>query len=155
MVASVLLAATLTGCGLRIPTDPEGTLDLIRARQTLRVGISHHPPRITATPPAPPTGPEIDLVHRYADHLGARITWTVDTEAALVEGLHHGRIDLVAAGLDTTSPWATEIGMTRAYQQEQTPDGTTRRYVMAVPAGENALLSDLERWLDQAVQENR
>lgn len=40
---AALLVPLLAGCGLKMPSDPEGTLDRV-AGGTLRVGISHNPP---------------------------------------------------------------------------------------------------------------
>ena len=40
---AALLVPLLAGCGLKIPTDPEGTLDRVSGG-TLRAGISHNPP---------------------------------------------------------------------------------------------------------------
>lgn len=84
----------------------------------------------------------------YAKHLGATVEWTVDSETALVEQLEEGEVDLVVAGLEADSVWADRAALTRPYVEEKEPDGATVPRVIAAPAGENALLSDLERWLD-------
>lgn len=146
---AVMVIAALTACGSQIPTDPGRTLERVRREQVLRVGVTHAPPRVVVTDPeGAPSGPEPELAQRYAEHLGARVEWTTDSEAALVEDLSDGEVDLVVAGLDATSPWAAEVGLTRPYAESTDPGGKTRQHVLAVPAGENALLSDLERWLD-------
>ena len=37
-VVPLAVALLLTGCGLTIPTDPDGTLDRVRSSEVLRVG---------------------------------------------------------------------------------------------------------------------
>lgn len=153
-VLLVVLAAALTtgvtACGGSFPADPDGTLETIRTNRTIRVGASHHPPQVSqpTEKDASPTGSEVDLVTGYARHLGASVEWTVDSETALVEQLEEGQLDLVIAGLQADSVWADRAGLTRPYVEEEEPDGSSVPRVIATPAGENALLSDLERWLD-------
>ncbi|WP_286967152.1 MULTISPECIES: transporter substrate-binding domain-containing protein [Arsenicicoccus] len=148
---AALVIAAVSACGVQVPTDPGRTLDRVRSERVLRVGATHAPPRVVATDPeGEPSGPEAELAQRYAAHLGARVEWTTDSEAALVEDLSDGEVDLVVAGLDATSPWAADVGLTRPYAESTDPGGQTRQHVLAVPAGENALLSDLERWLDSS-----
>lgn len=148
-VGAVALLLAVTGCG--IPHDPDGTLDRVREQQLLRAGASHHPPFVQVeSPDADPTGSEVELVEAYAEHLGADVEWTVGSEATLVEALEEGDIDVLAAGLADDSPWADRVGLTRPYAEKTDgPAGEQKSIVLAVAMGENALLVDLERWLDE------
>ena len=89
------------------------------------------------------------LVEGFADHLGARVEWTVAGEEHLVEMLEKGELDLVVGGLSDQNAWTSKAAPTRPYTEERTADGTTA-HVVLVPMGENAFQSELERWLDGA-----
>lgn len=147
-VAAVLLA--LTGCAGSFPVDTEDSLQRIRTEKVLRAGASHHPPQVVRPegPGADPTGTEVDLVTAYAERLGARVEWTTGSEATLVEALHEGELDIAVAGFEATSPWSADVALTRPYATDTGRQGRTVDRVLATRAGENALLVDLERWLD-------
>lgn len=140
----VLLAGTvllLGGCGLSIPTDPDGTLDRVRTEGVLHAGAS---PRsgwvvLDGHAGADPTGREPDLVTHFAEDLGAEVEWTVAGEEELVRMLEAGEVDLAVGGFTEDNAWVDDVGLTRAY---------TGRHVMMVPMGENAFQSELELWLD-------
>lgn len=141
LVRTVVLAVTvllLGGCGISIPTDPDGTLDRVRAEGVLRAGAS---PRTgwVAVDGGDPSGREPGLVVRFADDLGADLEWTVAGEEELVRMLEHGEIDIAVGGFTEDNAWVDEVGLTRAY---------VGKHVMMVPMGENALQSELELWLD-------
>ncbi|MEJ1088218.1 hypothetical protein WDU99_07815 [Microbacterium sp. Mu-80] len=144
---ALLLAALLAGCGISIPTDPDGTLDRVTGGE-LRVGASPDADLID-TDPATPTGPLAELVTAYAARIDADIDWTVDSEETLVGMLEAGDLDLLVGGFTDRTPWTDRAGMTRGYSGIPGADG--RKIVMLVPLGENAFLSDLERFLDAEV----
>lgn len=148
VAAAIGLLAALTACGRPFPADPDHTLENIRSSGVVRVGASHHPPQVVQAGDRPPTGTEVDLIEDYADHLGARVEWTVGSETSLIDELEAGELDMVIAGFEADSQWSSRAGLTRPYAEETAPDGSTIKRVIAVPAGENALMSDLERWLD-------
>lgn len=133
------VVAGLSACGLSIPTDPDGTLDRVRTDGVLRVGASPRPGWVELPDSGPPRGREADLVAGFADHLGAEVEWTTSGEEHLVTMLEDGSIDLAVGGFTEDNAWADRVGLTRAY---------AGAHVMMVPMGENALQSDLERWLD-------
>lgn len=146
--AAVALAAS--ACSGPFPADPNGTLERIETSGVLRAGAAHHPPEVAhpATAAGDPTGSEVAMIEDYAAHLGADVEWHVAAETELMERLEDGRLDLVVAGLHADSVWSDTAGLTRAYRRDTGPDGEEVGHVVATPAGENALMSSLERWFD-------
>ncbi|MFC7402536.1 transporter substrate-binding domain-containing protein [Citricoccus sp. GCM10030269] len=145
MLAGALLLSGCTSSGY--PADPDRTLD--RASDgTLSVGVVHHPPYVDASG-AEPTGSEVDLIEGFAQNINADVEWTVSGEEALMTAMHAGDLDLVAGGLTSQSPWTSKASLTRSYAEDTGPDGKTVKLVMAVPLGENQMLSELERYLDE------
>ncbi|WP_431070800.1 hypothetical protein [Microbacterium phyllosphaerae] len=145
--AALLLAAVLSGCGLTIPADPDGTLESATGSE-LRVGLSADP-GLVDTDRGTPTGSILDLVTGFAASIDAEIDWTYGSEETLVRMLERGDLDLVAGGFTSDTPWIDKAGVTRGYPEIDGADG--REIVMLVPLGENAFLSALERHLDETV----
>jgi polar amino acid transport system substrate-binding protein len=148
LVSAVVL---LAGCGTSLlpddyPADPDGTLDRIRADGVVRVGASPRPGWVEVGD-GDPTGREPGLVEAFAESLGAEVEWTVTGEEDLVRLLEEGEIDLAVGGFTDTNAWVDKVGLTRSYAEVEVA-GTTEAHVMMVPMGENALMSRLERWLD-------
>jgi polar amino acid transport system substrate-binding protein len=167
ILAAALLVPLLAGCGLKIPTDPEGTLDRV-AGGTLRAGISHNPPWTetgtgtdpagtdpadTGTDPAgtatDPGGTEAELVRAFAAEHNARIEWVYGGESNLVRKLERGELDLVVGGLTKDSPWSKHAALTQPYLETRNAQGDKEQHVMAAPMGENAFLVELERFLEE------
>ena len=151
LLVLVAAAVLLTGCGTSLlpddfPADPDGTLDRIRADGVVRVGASPRPGWVEVGDDAP-TGREPELVEAFAESLGADVEWTVTGEEELVRLLEDGEIDLAVGGFTADNLWVSKVGLTRSYAEVEVA-GTTEAHVMMVPMGENALQSELERWLD-------
>ncbi|WP_141397188.1 transporter substrate-binding domain-containing protein [Mobilicoccus massiliensis] len=145
-----LCAVLLAGCSLpSIPSDPDGTLERVRSERVLRAGASPNAPLVLAEAGGPPTGPEVELVEGFAQSVGARVEWVVGGESELVGRMEDGEIDVLAGGLLKDSPWEKRVTLTRPYGKAEADDGTTRAHVLATPMGENALLTELERYLDE------
>lgn len=146
---ALLLAAglVLSGCGLSIPTDPDGTLDRVRDSQVIRVGAAprHNWVELDGGVPG---GREPRLVVAFADDLGAEVEWTVASEEQLVALFEEGELDLAVGGFTDGNAWVDKVGLTRPYVEVEV-SGSTEAHVMMVPLGENALQSELERWLDK------
>jgi polar amino acid transport system substrate-binding protein len=143
---AALIVTMLTGCGIAIPTDPDGTLDRV-TDGTLRVGVSQSDPWTVTEGTGSPEGTEVDLVEGFAAHLGADIEWTEGGESDLVQELEAGHLDLVIGGFTDATPWESKAAVTQPYAESTSPDGGTARRVMLAPLGENAFLVDLERFL--------
>ncbi|BDV29622.1 hypothetical protein [Microbacterium terricola] len=144
---TMLLAAGLTGCGLTIPTDPDGTLGRITDGM-LRAGASPSAGLVTVEGDEV-SGPLADLVEGFAREHGAEVTWIVDSEEDLVDDLADGELDLAVGGMTDATPWTTLVSVTRGYPGIPGADGAP--VVMLLPLGENALQSALETYLDQEV----
>lgn len=145
--AALMLAVGLTGCGLQIPRDPDGTLDRVTGGQ-LHAGVTPNGTFVRVDG-GEPTGRDVEAIRAFADSLDAEVEWTVGAEEALVRGLENGDLDVVAGGLTDKTPWTDKAGMTRPYAEATLDDGRTAKLVMLVPIGENAFLSRLETFLDQ------
>lgn len=135
LAASALLL--LSGCVLQIPSDPDGTLDRATGGE-LRVGDSSAPAQ------------EVALVEGFADRIDAGIRWTEGGEERLMRALEDGELDVVIGGLTADTPWSTHAAITRPYAETTDGRGRTVQHVMAARLGENALLVELETYLEAA-----
>ena len=124
LTSATLLALLLPACDL--PRDPEGTLRRVTGG-TLRVGYALNDPWVTAGDDAP-GGVEAELIARFAEAIDARVEWVEGGEAEVVEALELGELDVVIAGLDATSPWASHVALGHPY--------VTTQSVIGVPEGE-------------------
>ena len=141
-----LLLLPLPACDL--PRDPVGTLDHARG-DTLRVGVVASPPYLVRAGNEA-AGPEADLVRAFAGRIGAEVEWRWGSLDDHMKSLEAFELDLVAAGLTTTSPWKKRAGFTRPWRVEG-----KRKHVLAVPPGENALLVALEELIEARRRQGR
>lgn len=147
----------LVGCGF--PLDPDGTLDRVRGG-ALVVGVSENPPWTLWPDGSPgvgeegePGGIEVELVTDFAASLDADVVWVAGSEATLMTQLEEGELDVVVAGLESTSPWSSHAALTAVYAVTTDDAGAPVRHVMAARLGENDLLTTLEgHLLQQEVQ---
>lgn len=148
-LAAALAAAAFAGCGIRVPTDPEGTLDRVTGGE-LRAGVSPSDGLATATGSgagAEVSGPLPSVIEEFAADRDATVTWTVGSEEDLVDLLERGELDLAIGGMTDATPWSERVSVTRAYPTLPGADG--RRVVVFVPLGENAMQSAVETYLDR------
>jgi ABC-type amino acid transport substrate-binding protein len=144
---AVVLLIGLAGCGLEVPSDPNGTLDAA-VDGTLRVGASPDPTLVEVRGEEV-SGAEVELVEAFASSIDARIDWTVGGEEQLVTGLEDGELDLVIGGITDQTPWVDHAGVSRSYPEM--PGAAGRSIVVLVPLGENRFLSAVEAFLDEEV----
>lgn len=142
-----MLLATLTGCGLQIPADPDGTLGRATG-DVLRVGASPDGALVQERS-GEVSGTEAELVDAFAESIDASVEWTLGSEESLVTKLEDGDIDLVIGGMTDATPWFQRAGLTRGYPGIEGSHG--RSLVWLVPLGENGFLSAIETFLDQEV----
>lgn len=122
--AVVPVAAFLLGCGL--PRDPEGTLATVRATRIVRVGVAERPPWVIRIGEEA-GGVEAELLRRFADRHGARVVWHWGGVDEHLTALEHFDLDLVAAGLEKSSPWSRRVALTRPYYREELTVGAPPR----------------------------
>lgn len=144
---ALALVVLLNGCAEpAFPRDPEGTLE--RATNgPLLVGVSSHPPHVEISDDGVVGGAEAEIVEAYADTIGATVEWREGAESELMELIKLGQLDLIIGGLTSDSPWSTHAALTRPYTTTIGADGKAVKLVIAVRLGENALLTNLERFL--------
>lgn len=145
LLLAVVVSAT-AGCGLQVPTDPDGTLDRVTGGE-LRVGASPHGGLVQVSG-ASVSGTEADLVQDYAASIGSAVQWTTGGEESLVGALTHGDLDLVVGGITDQTPWADRVAVTRGFPNPENPHG--ENLVWLAPLGENRFVSSLEAFLDGA-----
>lgn len=136
----------LTGCGVTVPTDPDGTLDRVSAG-TLRVGATANGGWVDLRVGEDPVGIEPELVSSFASTLDADVVWSLGSEEALVGDLENGDLDLVIGGLTSRTPWSEKAGTTRPYTESTDEQGATVEHVMLVRRGENRFLFELDAFL--------
>ena len=141
----IALIVGLAGCG--IPKDPEGTLDRVERTGALRAAASPAEGRV-AIDGEQVTGVEPTYVEGFAESLGAEVEWHVMGEEGAVDALERGEVDVLVGGLTADNPHGAKLSLTRPYATT-VEHGETVEHVMAVRMGENAMLSELERYLDQ------
>jgi len=140
--AYLLLACGLALAGCQFPKDPEGTLNKVRDRGTMEVGVTHADPFVNLAA-AEPAGVEVELIKEFARHLGVDIEWVEGSESQLADLLAGTEIDVMLAGIDRRSPIQQEVALTRPYANVE--------IVLAVPP--EADTPDIEG-LDVLVEEN-
>lgn len=148
------LAVVATGCTEpSFPRDAEGTLDRVVAEHVLRVGASENVPWTDVGDDGSVTGVEAEILVDYAASLNATVAWTPGAESQLILALDEGGLDVVIGGIRSDSPWSSHAALTRPHARSTGPDGKQEELVFALRRGENALLTNLERFiLDEAIE---
>ena len=147
-----LAALLAAGCDA-VPRDSKGALERIRQSGELRVGVTHDPPWGTLEGGRVAGGIEPAIVEQFAASVGARPRYTTGSESELMEALHARKLDVVAAGLDKSTPHKKRGALTQAYLKTRiasAPAGEkpkTKQRVLAVTQGESRLLYTLDRFL--------
>ena len=110
-IALALVLVLTVACDF--PRDAEGTLDRVR-NGTMRVGVSENLPWVRLAGNEA-EGIEPALLRQWAKQLGARIEWIPVSDSALVEALHQGTVDVLIAGLKSTTHFASRIALSQPY----------------------------------------
>ena len=106
----------LLACAL--PRDPEQTLERIRDRGEIHVGVTEHPPWARRTGDgADARGVEPYLVRALAERHRARIRWSWGSVEAHYAALERFELDLVIGGITDRTPWKKRIGLTAPYYE--------------------------------------
>ncbi|HEU0097591.1 MAG TPA: hypothetical protein VFQ67_02340 [Allosphingosinicella sp.] len=129
-------ALTLAACD-RLPTDPDGTLDRVRAERRFRVGL-------IATGGAPAGGgPEDAFLARIARATGARPAVRHGASEPLLLDLEDGGLDLVIGPLSSESPWVERVALLEPL--EAVPGPHEVQVIPIARNGENRWIMLLER----------
>lgn len=129
-------ALALAGCD-RLPRDPDGTLDRVRAERRFRVGL------IADGEAAIGEVRARALVARVAGATGATPVVKEGASEPLLLDLEDGRLDLVIGLLSPDSPWLGRVALLRPIGETVAP-----QHLLLTPAarnGENRWIMLLER----------
>lgn len=129
-------ALALAGCD-RLPQDPDGTLDRVRAERRFRVGL-------IATGDAPVGRKETAaFLARVAAATGAAPAMKEAASEPLLLELEDGKLDLVVGPLSPESPWLGKVALLRPIGETLEP-----QHLLLTPIarnGENRWIMLLER----------
>lgn len=131
-----LVALALGGCEA-YPRDADDLTAEARERG-MRVGASHDPPWVVVAGDGSVHGPEAELVQRYADAHGYRVTWLPGGHDALMADLERAQLHAVVGGHRPDSPWKPKVGWSRPLRLRASPDGPMPERRVALPPGQSA-----------------
>lgn len=101
---SVFCAALALAACDRLPEDPDGTLDRVKAERRFRVGL-------IATGAEAGRGPEKAFLAGIARATGARPMVKEGASEPLLLDLEDDRLDLVIGPLSSESPWVERVAL--------------------------------------------
>lgn len=134
---SLLLLLAVAACD-RIPRDPEGTSERVRAERSFRVGL------ISSGNHRGGRGLERQMIRRVAAATGARPVVSEGASEPLLLALEEGELDLVIGMVSPETPWAERVAILRPLGQ--TIDGRPRLLLAPIARnGENRWIMLLER----------
>jgi hypothetical protein len=124
----------LAGCDL--PRDPESTEDLIRSRQTIRLGW------VSGARPDPAAQATLGELSRK---LGARVERRQGESEALLSELEKGELDLVYGHFAEISPWSRLVHLGEAEGAAAKPPKDRHAPRFAMRNGENGWIMTVAR----------
>ena len=145
MTYVMLASATLAGCG-PYPRDADD-LSTQAAQHAMRVGASDDPPWVVVGDDGSVSGPEAELVQRFADAHGYRVEWKPGGHDALMRELERARLHAVIGGHDADSPWKPKVGWSRPLGLRAGPDGPMPERRIALPPGQSAWHLSFDEYL--------
>lgn len=132
---SLALLASLAACG-PYPRDAD-RLSEQAAQHAMRVGASDDRPWVQVGTDGRVSGPEAELVQRFADAHGYRIEWIPGGHDALMGELERARLHAVIGGHDPDSPWKPKVGWSRPLGVRASGDGPMPERNIALPPGQS------------------
>ena len=145
--AALAILLVLSACG-DYPRDADN-MTRQAAEQGMRVGASHDPPWLMVQADGSVGGPEADLVQRFADAQGYRLTWLPGSHDALMGDLERARLHAVVGGHHPDSPWKPRAGWSRPLGLRAAPDGPMPERRIALPPGQSAWQLAFDRHLGE------
>src|SRR5215203_801124 len=137
VLMAFIVGSVLAGCDL--PRDPEKTLETVQG-QELRVGVLKFGQNADKDRP---------IVERLAASLGSKPVYVEGDAHALFEDLKRGHLHLVIGGVPESTPFAKELGLSKAVGPLHGAHEEENR-VMAVRPGENAFLLRVNEVIETA-----
>lgn len=113
----------------------------------MRVGASHDPPWVLVGDDGAVGGLEAELMQRYADTHGYRLTWLPGGHDALMGDLERAQLHAVLGGHHPDSPWKPKVGWSRPLALRARPDGPMPERRVALPPGQSAWHLAFDRYL--------
>lgn len=107
-------ALTLAACD-RLPRDPDGTLERVRAERVFRVGL------IAAGDAPIGAERQRNFLDRVARATGATPQLTDGASEPLLIALEEGKLDLVIGPLSPESPWVSRVALLEPIGETETP----------------------------------
>ena len=132
----LLLFLCLASCVF--PQDPEDSYEEARTDKLL-VGVVENPP-YAKVEDSIFSGSEIEMLRKFAEKEGLKVSFEEGSESKLVEKLGAFEIHIVAGGFTKKTIWKKKAGTTVPYDKE---------HVFFIPKGENRLLKHLEHFIFQ------
>lgn len=147
LAGACLLAATvlLAGCN-DYPRDADG-LSRQAARDGMRVGVSDDRPWVQVSADGAVSGPEADLLQRYAATRGYRIHWVPGGHDLLMQRLEQAQLHAVIGGHHADSPWKPKVGWSRPLHLRASADSPMPERRVALPPGQSAWHLAFDRYL--------
>lgn len=136
LLLALLLPASLGSCD--IPRDARGTLARVSDGEPLRAGAASAEPFTSLEGGEAPTGPEAELVRRFAERLGTRVTWTDGAAHELASALEAGALDVVIGGFPEGEHGS--LGESRPWTRTRITLGTPE----PAPPGDEDVLRNLQ-----------
>lgn len=122
-----------------LPKDQSGTVNRVVSSGELRVGLIENPPFVVRDGDEP-RGVEVEIIKNFAASMNAHPIWNWGGEERLMPALEHNKMDIVAGGINKSTPWKSYVGLTSPYVKDQ---------VIATPPGENQLIKRLDEFLSE------
>lgn len=135
LLLSLPALLALCACGA-YPRDADG-LSEQAAQRGMRVGVSADPPWVQVAADGSVSGPEAELVQRFADAHGYRLAWVPGGHDALMGELERSRLHAVIGGHDPDSPWKPMVGWSRPLGLRAPADGPMPERRIALPPGQS------------------
>ncbi|WP_372012485.1 transporter substrate-binding domain-containing protein [Pseudoxanthomonas sp. 10H] len=145
LCAAMLL---LQGCG-GYPRDAD-RMSEHAAAYGMRVGASADPPWVHVDADGRVSGPEAELVQRYAAARGYRVHWIPGGHDTLMRQLEDAQLHAVIGGHHADTPWKPKVGWSQPLRlRAQDGDGPMPERRIALPPGQSAWHLALDRHLAQ------
>jgi membrane-bound lytic murein transglycosylase MltF len=138
--ALALILGICNSCNL--PKDPKGSWTKIKARGNLQIGIVENLP-FTFIKDSQAQGSEARLIENFGNQYNLNFSYQSGSESELIKKLENYELDILLGGFDKNTIWKKKAGLSLPYDE---------KHVILVPKGENRLLYQLEKYLENPVR---